>query len=89
MILIDNQWESVDTLEDIYKIVQDKLGDEIIYKLNEIVEGKIEENQSKRIDELEQELYNAESENEDLEDEIDRLEKEIENLEDIIEELRN
>lgn len=84
MIMIDDQWENVDTLEDIYKIIQNKLGDEIVYKLNEIIEIMIEESHSKRIDELEQELYYAESENGDLEDEIYNLKNEINRMREII-----
>ena len=85
MILINDNWEQVESLYDISKIIRQNFNAELADKLDKLIpENKDEEYEGLQWD------YNQKCDKvTDLENEIDDLEKEIERLESKIDELES
>lgn len=78
MILINGNWEQVNNLQDVVRIVGEYYNDE----LSKAMEGLVPEHTDDEYYELELEISNKEDEIMGLENEIDNLQSEIERLED-------
>ena len=83
MILVNDNWEPVESLQDISKVIREKFSAELADKLDSL----IPEYDDDEYKDLQWELNNKEDEIRDLENKIDELEKEIGRLESKIEEL--
>lgn len=84
MILINDNWEYVNNLEDVLKIIREQYNYELADKLEELLPDYTEEDYWA----LESELADKEDEIMNLEDEIDKLEDTIEKLEEKIKEFK-
>lgn len=83
MILINDNWELVESLQDISNVIREKFSAELADELDSL----IPEHDDAEYEELQCELNNKEDKIDDLENEIDDLERKIEELESKIDEL--
>ena len=86
MILINGNWEQVEDLQDVSKVIREYYNYELADKLDCLI--LTSEYSDEKYHELECELDDAYSENTALEDEISDLESEIEELKHEVKELR-
>lgn len=85
MILINGNWEQVNNLQDVIRVVGEYYNDE----LAKTMEGLIPEHTDDEYYDLEFEISNKEDEIIGLENEIDNLQSEVERLEDKVSELED
>lgn len=83
MVLINDNWQPVESLHDISKIIRENFNAELADELDLL----IPEHDDAEYEELQCELNNKEDKIDDLENEIDDLERKIEELESEIDEL--
>lgn len=74
MIMINKQWEQVNDLSDIVRIVKENIGDEFAQKVEEIFNIQEEK--------LTQEIY-------DLENQVDDLQEKVDDCNDLITKMKN
>lgn len=85
MILINGNWEQVNNLQDVIRVIGEYYNDE----LAKAMEGLIPEHTDDEYYDLEFEISNKEDEIIGLENEIDNLQSEVERLEDKVSELED
>ena len=85
MILINDNWEQVESLHDISKIIRQNFNAELADKLDLLIPEYTDEEYK----DLQCDYENKCDKIDDLENEVDDLEKEIERLESEIEELES
>ena len=86
MILINDNWEQINDLQDVSRIIREYYNHELADKLDYLI--LLSEHSDEKYHELECELDYAYSENTSLENEIIDLENDIEELNKELEELR-
>lgn len=86
MIMINNEWNSVENLDDVGIIIRDNLGSELYWKFNEL--SIINKEEHDEISDLEDEIRSLEDDCSNKDAEICELEEDINDLEDQIDELK-
>lgn len=88
MILINNQWEQIDNLFDIVRIVKENIGDEFAREIEKVC-GKASKGLEERIYELESELDDMEIQTNDYDDilqSLNYLNEQLDKLQEYIDE---
>lgn len=81
MIMINNEWEKIETLDDAYKIIEDNLGFWFKDKIREIIDDYISENTYQlEIYDLKDTIDDYRDKNYDLKKRIEELEEKIDNI---------
>lgn len=88
MILINNQWEQINDLSDIIRIVKENIGDDFAKEVEEKLSLELREKVSELEDKVD-ELYWDMRDYDTISDRLDHLNEQLDKLEEYIDENKN